>query len=121
MTTTRGTGGGIEYWSPPPTTGFRFTAGDEAVFEHDQLRIRKQAQQASLGPSRDKALVADTLRTDWVIYGCVTDSACGLAVEWSDVGYPRCLRRAPEADVVASWRIGIFRARSDGERQPLVL
>jgi predicted nucleotidyltransferase len=70
----------------PPSYLVRFPAGDDAVLRRDQLAIRKQAQQASLGPARDTAALMDQLLDGWVIYRCVTGSqAYGLAGDDSDV------------------------------------
>jgi hypothetical protein len=64
----------------------RYPAGDEVVLGRDQLRIRKQAQQAALGPVRDPAALMGELLDDWVVYRCVTGSqAYGLAEDGSDV------------------------------------
>src|ERR1700694_2470427 len=57
--------------SEPPTYVVRFPAGDDAVARRDQLTIRKQAQQASLGPARDTLALVDELLDGWVIYRCV--------------------------------------------------
>ncbi len=64
----------------------RYPTGDEVVLGRDQLRIRKQAQQAALGPIRDPAALMGELLDGWVVYRCVTGSqAYGLADEGSDV------------------------------------
>ena len=64
----------------------RYPTGDEAVLGRDQLRIRKQAQQAALGPARDPAALMGELLDGWVVYRCVTGSqAYGIADDGSDV------------------------------------
>src|SRR6202011_5879777 len=70
----------------PPTYVVGFPAGEDAVVRRDQLAIRKQAQQASLGPARDTVALMDELLDGRVIYRCVTGSqAYGLADDTSDV------------------------------------
>ncbi|MEA2827552.1 MAG: uncharacterized protein QOG43_1991 [Actinomycetota bacterium] len=70
----------------PPSYRVRFPSGEQAVLRRDQLKLRRQAQRASLGPPRDTVALMDELLGRWVIYRCVTGSqAYGLADEASDV------------------------------------
>jgi predicted nucleotidyltransferase len=70
----------------PLTYRVRFPAGEEAVVARDQLSIRKQAQEGSLGPPRDDAAIREQLLEQWVAYECVIGSqAYGLADDDSDV------------------------------------
>ena len=82
----RGTGVVVEVLdTDPPSYLVRFPAGDDVVVHRNELAIRKQAQQASLGPPRDTAALMDELLDRWVIYRCVTGSrAYGLAGDDSD-------------------------------------
>jgi len=83
----RGTGVVVEAFdTDPPSYRVRFPSGEQVVLRRDQLALRKQAQQASLGPARDTVALMDELLGRWVIYRCVTGSqAYGLADEASDV------------------------------------
>jgi hypothetical protein len=64
----------------------RYPTGAEVVLGRDQLRIRKQAQQAALGPARDPVALMGELLDGRVVYRCVTGSqAYGLAEDGSDV------------------------------------
>lgn len=67
------------------------------MVHRNQLAIRKQAQQASLGPPRDAAALMDELLDRWVVYRCVSGSrAYGLDDDDSDVDVRGVFLAPPE-------------------------